>query len=629
MKRIVVLVSVLLLVMSAMPVRVPGAAASAASKVAGKKVCKTVKRHGKSKKVCHTVKPKPKATPKPTATPAPVDMAQKLADTLTSATSDDARTATLLNVFKTIHVGVYNGQTGDPIVTGMETNKNDVYFYDAEVNELATAFGRKQTYTFDDLARLFTSLGMGTVDSTGVAALEQNLAKWGLQHQQEPAALVPLLVRDLGQKHDTAYDLATVDHPENVMLDPLQLELISLQLLAPIQHAAAQAKTTFRDHMPAHYGICTVIKVALNPFNPDTYLPDSAQIHTIIDGLTGAILPSAVAVFIKQVETFNNEWGDKIGMAGTIASALHGLLLAYGLKVESGPTGGVLTTHKGLAGHAPDAGKQLRFQARVTMQDKIPDWLRSCLHDAGYDIPDQGPVPGVEISWNNGGLLGIGGTHLEDYGSVSYEPSDEKTSDGTTGPKGVETKVFTPADEPVPGMGKVVTVNGEETPRALWGMAFTNPLGTVSELLFPMQGEELDWSLTYHKPRGFQFSNITAHFDMYDEAHHFVGSAEYTYSGHMCGDNPYSGNWDVTGHATSTSSDGRTSTYTLPNGAGGQLLEHPISIQDFYGLWHLNANGGQPTISLTIGIGSAFTPARQTVSVPLVEDMDCPDNSGS
>jgi hypothetical protein len=635
-QSVVVFLALFLVVGALLQPRVSGAEArSHVSADAGKKVCKTVKKKGKRTKVCKTVKPRPSATPRPTltATPLPAgNLAQRLADELSAASSDNGRYNALLDVFRSIHIGVYNGQTGKPIVRGWETNKNDIYFYDAEIQELATSLGRKQTYTFSDVATLLTSLGI-SVDSATVAGLEHALVAWALQHTDQPPALIPLLIRDLGLKHDTGYDLATVDHPEGVILDPLQTELVAIQLLAPIGHAAGQSSATrrFQSHMRPHYGICTVIKAALNPLSPDTYLPDSLQINSIVDGYFSNVIPSAIAVFVKQLASFNDKWGEKLGLAGTIASALHGLLLAYGLKVESGPTGGQLATHYGPPGHDVDAGKKLQFQARVVMQDKIPDWLQSCLHDAGFDVPDQGPVPGVEISWDEGGFFGIGANHLDDYGTVDQSPADGKTSDGTSTPKGVETMTFTPKTEPVPGMGQVKTVAGGVAPRALWGFAFTNPAGSISQLLFPMEGPELDWSVSYHKPRGFKFSNLKVHFDDYDESHNFIGSLDATYSASACGDNPYTDTWTSNASATATLANGKTNTVTAPGGGtGSHFLDTPVNIPPLSEIWHLNTDvPAHPTITLTISLGSQFTPATVTASAPLEENMDCPDNSGS
>jgi hypothetical protein len=405
---------------------------------------------------------------------------------------------------------------------------------------------------------------------------------------------------------------------------------------------------------------CKAINVVTSPFNPNTFLDfGGAHVNYVVD----AALASQISDFVQALTEAETAVGS-VNLGFTVLSAIHGIILAYGIKIDAvSPLR--QTTHYGPPGHfSADDGKQMTFTAQVTMQDDLGKNVVLCLGSAGFTVPAKGPIPGVGVSWQTDG------PDLSDYGTLGYAPAENGAltlGDQTTGADGQVTATYTPKNEIVPGVGTVETATGGVEARALWGTAFENLLGTINQVVTPKLSPELFWTVTYHKARGYKFA-VSEAWDGVpnpnggssgppsgdggdcgsgaDACHGALVKLheDWTYTGSTCGEDPYNHSstplylgthWKI-GYRVEfqyTYQDGyvRTETETggetwalLPNGqfTGGSLSDGRKTAQ-----FSLRSNGTTPSVSLFDTQQDdywAWTPSSQTKSSAVMEDATCP-----
>jgi hypothetical protein len=537
--------------------------------------------------------------------------ADALVKKLTAAGSRAAREKALLKLFGALHIGVYASRTGQPIVRGRETNKDDYYVYDYELTLLVGALDRKEMRSLADVAQVLTNMGMKPkgqpVDPDMLRRALVALVQGALHHTSDGTDILPLLIRDLGLHHSPSYDLATDVPLDKVQLDALQVELLLAGLLGPEIHRIANTKAAHATFRPHDLSACKLINIATSPFNPNTWL-DLFGVHMHYVG--DAAIAGQVSDFVQALTTAEHAVG-AVNLAYTALSGLHGMLLAYSIKIESLPDLHPIT-HYGPAGtgHEADAGKPIVFRARVTMQDDLGDKVVACLNSAGFTVPKKGPVENVPIDWH------INDEDLDSLGTITYQPANQKT-----GPDGIASMIFTPNGEAIPGFGEFVSKTGGAEPRALWGMAFENLLGTVNEVITPKLGEEYRWTVSLHRPRGFRFSGAVVRWAGEDV------TITQTISGHVCGENPYAQPWEMTQQGTTVTPQG-SFTGTLdasPTLVPNKAVNVNMPWDDMTSTVQL-VPGRNLQITFTVPGPGGYAPASQTVSVAVQEDTTCPAN---
>jgi hypothetical protein len=262
-------------------------------------------------------------------------------------------------------------------------------------------------------------------------------------------------------------------------------------------------------------------------------------------------------------------------------------------------------THYGPAGHAALAGKELRLGVKVVIKEKLPDAIRCGLLGGDRDLPPPGPAKNRKIFWNALDLL--------KYGTIQFEPEDM-----ATGGDGISTLVFKPKSEDFPGFGTEYKATGDVS--ATVGGPATAAVGllTVSQ----------NWTVGYHKPRGFKFQ--LPMFSFLNTAGKDKATITVAVQGRVCGDDPYGKSWDITetvnpGGATATYPQTLFQDTSVTSGAGSSLTH----------VWTLS---DQPTtavsplrlrLQITPGAPAqgTFSPTTQTQEAFVFEDKSCPDNS--
>lgn len=482
--------------------------------------------------------------------PSQASVAKKLATKVVGARKPAARYKALLAVMRSLHVGVYNPK-GKAIVRGAERKAKEFAVYDFELRTMAAALARKQEYGAGDLARFLTAIGI----KPGGQAVAPDAARGALVFATRLAARSPrkrsvlglLLARELGRRHAQPYDLANVP-TARLKLDPLQYFLVTADLAAPFTRTALGRASAQRG-VARSSGVCAALRIAgLGPAAPvllSEWMLDSigdSELAELGQDVGGEVIKALIG-YERRLEQLGAEHAvERLELVEALKDAVHGALLAFSIKAQAITTTRQ-ETHYGPAGHVPKAGTVLRFQVILAMLDNYPEAVVDCLADLGIaDFPKKGPIAGVKIVWTDEE------NELERYGTVGYEPEDQRTNG-----KGIATLVFTPKDEIVPGfpsgLGKLDSGLIDAYP--LYQSKFGNLPGSLAQFITPKFAGAMAWSVGYHKPRGFKFSGLKWHVEAEPDPVYGISTSDFeVVSARVCGGDP-SAVWEMHVHEIS------------------------------------------------------------------------------
>jgi hypothetical protein len=406
--------------------------------------------------------------PRPPITPS------GLATAIAVARDSDSRVQELGYLLAALQIGIYKPD-GTAIQRGAERTNDDFYLYDFEVRELALAYGRADTRTLAGVATWLSSFGVKP-DGQDVAPddLGQILISGVRQAVSNPegkGAFLELTVRELGLHHHPAQDLASDIPVDQVRLDPVQFLLFVAGLTVPILRPQPSSATS-------------AYRLLADSPCPEVE-PEPKEVEQLGD--------KGVDWTVEQViEKLSEKIGKAlkvISLVKTIINAIHGGLVAFGLKIKA--LRDSYSTHYGPQGHAAHAGEPIKFQAQVVMLDDLGEDVIKCLAEAGYRLPRKGPVDGMDVRWgqSEGNLLRHG------QPSPSVELLGAKTA---TGKDGVATLTFQPKNETLPGKGTLVTDTGVITAYAFWGDYLNNSIAKKDQYLVPLYAS-MQWNVERHR----------------------------------------------------------------------------------------------------------------------------------
>lgn len=553
-------------------------------------------------------------------------VAKKLADKITRAKSDGARYQALLAVMDALNLGVYT-PGGKAILRGAERGPKDFFLYDLELRMTARALARHEEWGISDLTSALAGMGIKPggepLPDNDVVAVISDGTRAAAAKTNDPRAVLPLLVRELGLRHRPSYDTARLGSYSvgRVRFDALQKLLILLDSTAPILrraglirgHAALDAYSNGPAAFRAPAAECADVHGT-----PEKEGAGAKVGEYLGEKLTETILEHA-SDFFKQA----NEIAE---LAEKIVDGIHGSILAYSADVRSlGPSNQL--THYGPPGHAANGGKELKFQLKVEMLDSLPGVDQKCGSIVHTKFPPKGPIAGVTVLWET--------SDLDQYGDLSCEGLICTTE---TGPDGIATLTFTPKKEFLPGVGMVVEQPGLAIGTAFVQSRFGNALGTIAEVLAPKSGVTR-WTVERHKPRGYKFEGLTLHWVQQQDQGTGTPETEtddVSIKGSICGEDPY-GVWKLEGHTTqkvenSELRDNGTFVDPAPSGGDDFRPEEGVPVNGPEGKWKLLPTE-PPKVQLEwsapppseVSTGTYFTPSSQTVTAPIVEDKSCPE----
>lgn len=419
--------------------------------------------------------PSPSGAP---GSPGPLPDPADVAGAVVAATSDEERTAAILDVLRAVAIGVYTAD-GAPIVHGAERTAVDFFLYDFEVTTMAVAQGRGDTYGPEDVAALLEEVG---IDNDGQPITAEELAaairQATVESVAEPSdslAFVPLLVRELGLRAAEPYDLATEVPLEQIRLGAVAYFLVVADFLLPIVRAAEPPQTAASNLVASTDGI----------------LAFALQVAGVCDSIVGEVGKESWGIGKYLSTGLSAGAGAFAKMATAAIDILHGMLLAFSVKVFQ--QGDVYPeTHYGHDG----PGTELRFELTVEMLDDYtkPPWsfneahgqmIMKCGWLLGIEWPKQGPIKGVRIHWLTGSL--------EEHGQVICP----EVGCRFTGEDGLARLRFIPKVEPPPaGWGEEESDDPAVLAIAAYLSRHKNYLGTPAQYVTPkyaLWGPRISW----------------------------------------------------------------------------------------------------------------------------------------
>jgi hypothetical protein len=163
------------------------------------------------------------ATPLAFATPVreAAEEAERMAQALFAAGTPAEAEAVILEVLERIGVGVYDA-VGMPFVIGNETDEDDLWLLDIEVEALAVAFALGQLVPLDGLASRWREAGIEVVEDVRPVPITGGIVERALRSvrteverdPRHPQPFLILLVEALGDRQDFPFDLLDEEEAE-------------------------------------------------------------------------------------------------------------------------------------------------------------------------------------------------------------------------------------------------------------------------------------------------------------------------------------------------------------------------------------------------------------------------------
>jgi hypothetical protein len=402
---------------------------------------------------------------------------QVLAAWIYAAPNDEARYSALLKVMELLRMGVYTSEGGE-VQQGAERGPGDFYYYDFELRMMAASLGRADTsWGVQQIADTLDQVGYredgqpftaGQLNQILHDATNDSLAK-----PEEASSLVPMLVRELGLKHDPSYDLADALDVDEARFDPLQMTLILTALTLPVIADEGPLDAPASTLVADSNGILTAQPVGLT--GPCSDFKDEGQeLWPATKFFFTAV--SVVSAVAKRVVGFID-----IG---------HGSVLAFSVQVKALEDDSEGSTHYD---HGPgDPGRNLKFRIEVRMLDDLGETLVDCGWLATADFPPKGPISGVRVSFKKRFNDHLG---LLDHGTLDCTGL---FCSRNTDANGIATLTFDPKSETEPyGQGIEAESTGEVEGIAWYQSRFRNIFGTLAQFVTP-KSDAFAWSVRHH-----------------------------------------------------------------------------------------------------------------------------------
>lgn len=366
---------------------------------------------------------------------------------------------------------------------------------------------------------------------------------------------------------------------------------------------------------------------------------DSVLLSGVKEALTEEEWSAIISEIARNSKTPVSALGSAEAVGGALAAGgialdtIYATLMRYAVRVRfTSPEG--QTAHFGPVGNHPavlgEPGSAIRFTVQVSMNIALSEAAISCAAAVGYKIPKPGPIADVPVLWSGSSVA----NDLDYYGTVTYDPANKKTNE-----QGESTLILTPRSEldwwGAFGVGKEVVRSRTllADPLVLTGLNDSSvfKLGNVPQLFW---GVTTEWNVAYHKPRGFKFDQVhfqTRRRDGYTN--------DWWISGSVCASSPWSdfqggpetstNPWIMKSHIDATFKSWHYSSperkyfagmlqaengYTQDIGSAGRLT---FMLQPRY--------PPKMAIEMLPWFGYPLT-TPSVVTVPIVEDLSCPDN---
>jgi len=317
-----------------------------------------------------------------------------LADRVATAKTEQAAEAALLDLFRTIGVGVYTSQ-GRPVVPARDKN---VYLYDFHVKTLAHTIVAPSYMEFSDYSNVLAQAiskfkepaAMHVVLTLGIVKRYQAAE----QQPDDPANFLVLFIDGLARHQAEPYSLTSIERDARVQISPVQSILLMFEFFMPndnVPKRQARSWPTLPSIVPRVYadGPCDFIESDEGKTwwgRGVTVVSEAAEESFGLELMNkgSALLRERIT---KAAELFDQATG--------LIEAMGDMLILYGIDIKVTPT--PYTIH--LRHEYTDVDGVIT--AQVTFDPGlVPEDVVKCGWLIGKQMPPKGPMPDVEVSWN-------------------------------------------------------------------------------------------------------------------------------------------------------------------------------------------------------------------------------------
>jgi len=317
-----------------------------------------------------------------------------LADRVSNATSEQAAEAALLDLFRTIGVGVYTGE-GRPVVPARDKN---VYLYDFHVKTMAHTIMAPSYMEFADysgaLAQAISKFKEPVFLQLVLAPSIAKRYQAAEQQPDDPANFLVLFIDGLARHQLQAYSLNDFkfNSTDHLPISPVQSILLLFEFFMP-NHSAPRQATVWPalSVVPRVYadGPCDFIE---SDDGKTWWGRGVTVVSEAAEESFGLELLNKGSALLRERITSAAELFDQ---ATGLFEAMGDMLILYGIDIKVTPM--PYTIH--LRHEYTDVDGVIT--ATVTFDPgMVPEDVVKCGWLLGKQMPPKGPMPEVEVSWN-------------------------------------------------------------------------------------------------------------------------------------------------------------------------------------------------------------------------------------
>lgn len=327
--------------------------------------------------------------------------AYRIADRLANAReqhNEKSAEKALMDLFKQINLGVYTVD-GHQILVGSERNQNDFFLYQYQVRILARSYVNwnvsSLNHELNVIPVVIFKMHLGSTNEALAAsavsmAMEMRYAQ-AMTNPDQPGNFIPLVIDGLARHQVSPYSLDELNDSsfsyKHADFDDIQTLLMMLDMIVP-----TPGKNN-ADHLSSILGI----------------IP-SAHAGSICDRIVGdktkALWGQGYGVLLNTMQMLPKEAVQKvaenIGNTTAVAGAIGDLLILKGIYVKIVPNSMLIPLPHDIKLHKyweADDLPQYHLKAIATFKVGISRKVAKCGWMIGKQIPKNGPLKNVEISW--------------------------------------------------------------------------------------------------------------------------------------------------------------------------------------------------------------------------------------
>jgi hypothetical protein len=387
---------------------------------------------------------------------------EQIIDSIATGLGDSSTAeSAITEMLKYANLGVYSSG-GVAISKGAERGLGDFYLFDFEIPMLAGLAARDQSYNLDDLRGDFDICSIyipALKDSSSFLKLLNEAARQALADPDNPTSFAMLLVRQLGLRSASPYDLSAENDPARVSLSGLQKWLLLADVTLPMIWADPATPVVAFDDPDS----------AATPASAQEQSPVAKEPPPTIRALA-EIAPAAPS--FGSLYKFFSDLKEGADMDKKFVEQMHAELLIRAIRIapvqpeyafQYRDSGSPATSANIQVKVTADPETVKRYKAQIPPYES---WLGRIKfpNTDGDAAQDE-----VKLQWQN--------ADLQPHGAVTCEASCKNTSSN-----GIATLIFSPKEDASPVGTSTETIRGFVTVTVDFGLSAYKSDGLAHDL---------------------------------------------------------------------------------------------------------------------------------------------------